>query len=151
MPGIALDGMGDRQHLTDVRIVSIESAFDDSLARHVVDLVPPRHESGEPLHLFERQSKCLAHIAQRALASIRDHLADHRGALAAVALVDGLNHFFAPLVLEVDVDIRWLATLAGEKPFEQQIAPRWIDGGDAEAVADSAIGRTPAPLAENVL
>ena len=34
-----------------------------------------------------------------------------RGAIAAVALVDILDHFLAPLVLEIDVDVGRLAAV----------------------------------------
>jgi len=70
--------------------------------------------------------------------------------IAAVTLVDVLNHFFAPLVLEVDIDIRRLFPLGGDEALKQQIVAVGIDLGDAEAVADRGIGRRAAALAENI-
>ena len=53
----------------------------------------------------------LRHVAHRALAAVADHRRGQRGALAAVLAVDVLDHFLAPLVLEVDVDVRRLVAL----------------------------------------
>ena len=110
------------------------------------------HETSaaEPVDLLERQAERLAHLAERALAAVRDDLAHHRGAVAPVRLVDGLDDLFAPLVLEVDVDVGRLAALGGEEALEEQVAARRIDRGDAEAVADGAVRRAAAPLAEDV-
>ena len=92
----------------------------------------------------------LAHLAQRALAAVADDLADHRRAIAAVALVDLLDDLFAPLVLEVDVDVGRLAPLGAEEALEEQVRARRIDRGDAERVADGAVRRAAAALTEDV-
>ena len=47
--------------------------------------------------------------------------------------VDVLDDLFAPLVLEVDVDVGRLAPLAADEALEQQVHARRIDLGDAEA------------------
>ena len=47
-----------------------------------------------------------------------------RGAVAAVGLVDPLDHLLAPLVLEVDVDVGRLAALLGDEALEQQVVLR---------------------------
>jgi hypothetical protein len=47
----------------------------------------------------------LAHLADGAAAAIADDGADDRRAVAAVAVIDVLDHLLAPLVLEIDVDI----------------------------------------------
>ena len=61
-----------------------------------------------------------------------------------------LDDLFAPLVLEVDVDVGRLAPLGREEALEEEVRPRRVDRGDAEAVADRAVGRAPAALAEDV-
>ena len=63
--------------------------------------------------------------------------------------VDVLDHLLAPLMLEIDVDVGRLAALLGDEALEQQIAGRRIDRGDAEAVADGAVRRRAAPLAQD--
>jgi hypothetical protein len=52
-----------------------------------------------------------------------------------------LDHLLAPLVLEVDVDVRRLIALGRDEALEQKIETRRIDLGDPEAVADRGIGR----------
>ena len=55
-----------------------------------------------------------------------------RRAVAAITLIDILDHFFAPFMLEIDVDIRRFVALLGDETLEEQIEFRWIDSGDAE-------------------
>ena len=71
--------------------------------------------------------------------------------MMAIALVDILDDFLAPLMLEIDVDIGRLLALLADEALEQKIDLHRIDGGDAEHIADGGIGRRAAPLAENVL
>ena len=71
------------------------------------------------------------------------------GAIAAIFVVDVLDHLFAPLVLEIDVDIRRLAALFGDEAVEQKLIARGIDFRDAETIADGGIGRRAAPLAQD--
>ena len=44
-----------------------------------------------------------------------------RGAVAAVAGVDILDHLLAPLVLEIDVDVGRLVALRRDEALEQEI------------------------------
>ncbi len=60
-----------------------------------------------------------------------------------------LDHFLAPLMLEIDVDVGRLLALLGNEALEQQIAGRRVDRGDAEAIADGAVGRRPPSLAQD--
>ena len=59
--------------------------------------------------------------------------------------IDVLNHFLAPLVLEIDVDIGRFVALAADEPLEEHIHPIGIDGSDAQAIADRRVGRRPRP------
>ena len=43
------------------------------------------------------------------------------GAVAAVFLVDVLDHLLAPLVLEIDVDVGRLVALGADEALEQQV------------------------------
>ena len=71
--------------------------------------------------------------------------------VAAVGVEHPLHDDLAPLVLEVDVDVRRLAPLLGDEALEQQIVAAGIDRGDAEHEADRRVGGRPAALAEDVL
>ena len=66
-------------------------------------------------------------------------------------LVDVLDDFFAPLVLEVDVDVGRLVALLGDEALEQHVAARRVDFGDAQAIADRGVGGRAAALAQDVL
>src|SRR5207245_7030798 len=61
-----------------------------------------------------------------------------------------LDHLFAPLMLEVDIDVGRLVALARDETLEQHLHTRRIDRGDAEAIAHRRIRRRAASLAENV-
>ncbi len=64
-----------------------------------------------------------------------------------------MNDFFAPLVLEVDVDIRRLVALARNETLHQQagVVALRVDGRDAEAVTHHGVRRGATPLAKNFL
>ncbi|MCY1531390.1 hypothetical protein D9M68_666140 [compost metagenome] len=83
----------------------------------------------------------LADVAQGAARAVADDDGGDGGALAAVLCVDVLDDFFAPLVLEVDVDVGRFLAMAAQEALEQQVAFFGVDGGDFEAIADSGIGR----------
>ena len=146
----ALDGARERDGPSHARIGRREA---DGLQARFADrrhAVPPRDDAGEALHLLEREAEDLSHLTERALGAIADDLADHGRAMAPVRLVDLLDHLFAALVLEVDVDVGGLAALRGEEALEEHVGARGIDRGDAEAVADRAVRGTTAALAEDV-
>ena len=66
--------------------------------------------------------------------------------------IDVLDHPLAAIAArQIEIDVGPLAALLRQKPLEQQIHPDRIDGGDAQAVADGAVGRRAAPLDENPL
>ncbi len=60
-----------------------------------------------------------------------------------------LNDFFAPLVLEIDIDIRRFAALARDEALEEHVHTRGVHLGDPQAVADGGIGGRAAALAED--
>ncbi len=98
----------------------------------------------------ERQR--LADFARRAAAAIGDDVGGHRRAEPAVLLVDVLDDALAALAArQVEIDVRPLAALLREEALEQQVHRDRIDGGDAEAVADGAVGGRAAPLHQDVL
>ena len=72
--------------------------------------------------------------------------------MLAVAAIDLLDHAFAAVAAgKVQIDVGPCLPAFAEEAFEEQIAGDGIAGGDAEAVADDAIGRAAAPLHENVV
>src|SRR3546814_20688514 len=73
------------------------------------------------------------------------------GMVAPVFLVDELDDFLAPLVLEIDVDVGRLVALHADEALEQKVDLSRVDGGNAEAVTDYGVGRRTASLAEDDL
>src|SRR5207248_5675396 len=52
---------------------------------------------------------------------------------------------------QIEIDVRPLAALLGQKPLEEQVHADRIDRRDAEAVADGAVGRRSPSLHEDVV
>src|SRR5205085_7239151 len=98
-----------------------------------------------------RHAESLAHLANRALWAIADDGRRQCGAMAAVLAVHVLDDLFAPLVLEVDVDVRRLVPLARNEALEEHVHARRIDLRDAERIAHRRIRRRAASLAKDVL
>ncbi len=71
--------------------------------------------------------------------------------LTAVARVDVLQHPLALAVREVDVDVRRLGALLAEESLEEELELDRVHRRDAEAVADRAVRRRAASLAEDPL
>jgi hypothetical protein len=111
------------------------------------------HQARLPARRRSRQRKAqrAAGVAQRAAGAVGDHGGGQRGAFAAVFGVDVLDHFLAPLVLEIDVDVGRLVALLRDEALEQHRGARRVDLGDAERVAHRRIGRRAAPLAQDAL
>ncbi len=91
----------------------------------------------------------LAHFADRHARAVMDHRGAQAGAVAAVFAIDVLDHLFAPLMLEIDIDIGRLLAFFRNETVEQQRVLGRIDAGDAETIADRRIGRAAAPLAQD--
>jgi hypothetical protein len=124
---------------------SVEPRLRQDLGRHLSRVFVGADELRQPVHLREGEAERLAHVADRGAGAVADDLAHHAGVVAAVLLVDVLEHLLPALVLEVDVDVRRLAALDGDEPLEQEPHPHRVDGGDPEAVAEDGVrGAAPA-------
>src|SRR4029077_8937446 len=104
----------------------------------------------EPVHLLEREPERLSRLPHRAPRPVADDGRRHRRPVLAVAAIDVLDDLL-PVVAggQIEVDVGPLAALLGEEPLEEQPHPDRIDGGDAERVADGAVRRRAAALAED--
>jgi len=134
----------------DHATVGIEADFAQALLAHL-PRIPPGEILRQPIHLREIEPERLADIAHRALRPVAD---DGRGdgrTAAAVFAINILDDFFAPLVLEVDVDVGRLVTLLGQETLEQHFHARRIDLCDAQAVAHRGVGRGAAALTQDAL
>src|SRR2546427_4149335 len=113
------------------------------------DLFLVREKFCQTVERSLRKSKRLAHVAHGGARTVADHIGRHRGMVPAVFFINMLDHLFAPVVLDIEIDIRRLGALLGNKALEEQIHPHRIDSCDAQAVADYRIGRGAAPLTED--
>ena len=141
--------VGERDRLPDRRIGGIEPGLADMVVGHAFALAPDR--LGERRGDVLGQAQGLADLADGAARAVMHDGGADGGAVAPVALVDVLDHLLAPLVLEIDVDVGRLAAVLGDEAGEQEIALVRVHLGDAEAVADGAVRRRAAALAEDFL
>ena len=145
----AEDFLHQRGELRGDAAVAGNAGFLEAI-HHLLAVVPPGHVLGQQVHEVVADAQRLADIADGAARAIGDERGGERGAVAAVALVDVLDHFLAPLVLEVHVDVRRLVALLGHEALEQQMHLGGVQFGDAEAEAHCRVGGGAAPLAEDV-
>ena len=81
----------------------------------------PFHVLGQGIDPIEREAERLADVADGALGAVGDDDGRHAGPLAAVLVVEVLQHFLAPLVLEIDVDVGRLVPLGADEPLEEHV------------------------------
>ena len=112
-------------------------------------LVPEGEALRHCIHLVRRHAERSSDVAHRAFRPIADHGGGDGRTGAAVFLVDVLDHLLAPLVLEVDIDVRRLVPLARDEALEQHVHARRIHLGDAERITHHRVRRRAASLAEN--
>ncbi len=148
--GKAVDLVGERGDLLHARAVESSPAAGDRVLRHCAAAGAPDRGRQRADSVFG-QPKYLADLADGRAAAIADHGGGDAGALAAVFLVDVLDDLFAPLVLEIDVDVGRLVALGRNEALEQQVVAVGIDFGDAEAEAHGGVGGGTAALAQNIL
>ncbi len=106
---------------------------------------------GQPVQVHRRQPQRLAHLADRRARPEAHHVADHGRPVAPVFGVDVLDHFLAPVVLDVQVDVRRLGPFARDEALEQQVHLARVHRRDLQAVAHHRVGRRTAPLADDPL
>ncbi|MNE20545.1 hypothetical protein D3C80_1136740 [compost metagenome] len=78
----------------------------------------------------------------------------HRGErcpVSAIASEHILDHFFAPVVLEVHVDIRRLVAFTRQEALEQQAMLHGVELGNAQHETHHRVGRRTAALTQDAL
>ncbi len=148
MAGKARELGGELERQTQARGGRIEAA----LAREALveaALAPAPDARSERPDRVLREAERLADLADRAARAVVDHGRGDAGVLAPVFPVNVLNHLLAPLVLEVDVDVRRLLALGRDEALEQKIEALGVDRGDAETIADRGVGGRAPALAED--
>ena len=87
-----------------------EAGFPDAV-RYCLGAIPPLHDLRQASTVVRVQTEYFSHVTQRASRPVHDYCGCDRGAFAAVFAIDVLNHLFAPVVLEVDINVGRLAAL----------------------------------------
>ncbi len=101
-------------------------------------------------HIFA-ETEHLADFADGAARAVMDHRRGQGGAAMAIASIDILDDFLAPLMLEIHIDVGRLAAFGAEEALEQDIDLGGIDGGHIQRITDHGIGGGAAPLAKDSL
>src|ERR687897_537823 len=86
------------------------------------------------------QAHGLADVAHRTAAAIGDDGCGNAGAVAPVTRINVLDHFLAPFMLEIDIDVGRFLAFLGNEALEKKIDRGRVDIGDAEAITDGGIG-----------
>ena len=136
------------QRLREPRLVRIQPGLPDQL-RVGARIRRPPHPARQPGGGVPGEAHRPAHLADRGAGAEARHGGAESGAVAPVALVDPLDDLLAPLVLEVDVDVRRLAPVLRDEPLEDHRDAVGADLGDPEQVAQDRVARRPPALAEN--
>ena len=142
MPRRVLDLQRQLQHRLGDRTVGLRRG-----GRHAappVDLLRPG------VLLARLEAERLGHVAHRRARPVRDHVRDLGGVVAAVALVDVLDHLLSPVALDVDVDVGRAVAFGRQEPLEQQPERHRIGRRDADRVTDRRVRSAPPALAEDV-
>src|SRR6185437_11099031 len=142
--------LGEIEHQPQAPIVEIEVELGGVLRLDPFLAPAPklRSERGRDV-LGETQR--LADLAHRTARAIADHGRAERRPLAAIGLVDPLDHLLAPLMFEIDIDIGRLLAVRADEALEEEIAFLRIDRGDAEHEAHGGVSGGAPALAENLL
>src|SRR5579883_3281837 len=116
-----------------------------------IAIFPGADETRQAIEGFLVKGKHFAHFARGGFTAIGDDVCGHGRAQLAIALINILNGALALIPAgEIEVDVGPFAAFLGEEALEQKVHAHGIDGGNAERIADRAIGgRTPA-LHENI-
>ena len=95
-----------------------------------------RHQFAQLVDLPVGHLQHASDIAQHAPRLQRTESDDLRHLVPAVALLYILDHFAAPLLAKIDIEVRHRHAFRVEKALEQQAEPNWIEIGDGECVGD---------------
>src|SRR5581483_6325424 len=132
----------------------VESSIAEAVVECVVVIavLPVRHRGGNFVERLGIESESLAHFSRSHATAVSNDIGSHGRAAFSIFLVDVLDDALALIAAgEIDINVGPLAALFGKEPFEEEIHADRIDGGDAERIADRAVGCGTAPLGKNLL
>src|ERR1035437_5729756 len=141
-----LETPGDAQQLLDARIGLFHRLEGLAFLKGFLERHVERRGNllGDLVHVGERHLQHATDVADHRLRLHRAERDDLRDVLAAVLARDVVDHFAAPPLAEIDVDVGQRHALRVQEALEDQIEIEWVDVGDAQAIGDEAAGRRPA-------
>ncbi len=142
--------LGELQPLQHPAVVGWQAGFNQPLGQ-MLAAVKPEMLASKTRNQIGRHAQGFADIAQRTARAVADDGGRNRGAIASVFGIDVLNDFFAPLVLKVHINVRWLIALTAHETLKQQVAVLGVDRRDAQAITDGRVGCRPPALAQDFL
>ena len=134
----------------DLRIGDFQSGLGDVAFGHVAAETAPL-TAGQPRRHILGQTQDLADLANGAARSVTDDRRRYARPVPPIPVVDVLNDLLAPLMFEIDVDIRRLVSIGRQEAFEQKIMLAGIDRGDPQHIADGRIRRRSSSLTQDAL
>ena len=149
-----LDACPERGELSNPRMPRVaaglrEVSCEDRLR---ILVAPVLHETRESVLHVGRKPEGLADLTRGAAAPVRDDVGGHPRPEPPVAPIHVLDHALAAIAArQIEVDVRPLAARLGEKPLKQQIHLHRIHRGDAERIADRAVGGRATALHEHLV
>ncbi|MNF80846.1 hypothetical protein D3C84_630990 [compost metagenome] len=150
MPGEADQLPRQAQHPVQHRALWVKATFTQAFnGRRFI--APVTAAIGQGVDLVRRQAQGLGHIPHRTGRMVS---ADHRrqcGPGPTIALEHVLQDFFAAFMFEIDIDVRRLVSLFGQKALEQQRGAIRIDFGDAQGKTHRRVGGRTTTLTKNLL
>ena len=127
----------------DVRLALIQRLQLRALLERVGNLQPNgdlRHQLGDPIHFVERVVERATHVADGRAGEQSPEGNDLGHPVRAIFLDHVLDHFVAPVVGEVHVDIGHLDAFGIQEPLERQAVVDRIEIRDTQAIQDDAAG-----------
>ena len=88
-----------------------------------------------------RNTQGFARITQRRTWTVTYQRSSKGGTLTTVFDVDVLNDLLASMMLKVNINVGRFVTLFGNKTLKEHAHARWINLGNAKAVADGGVCR----------
>src|SRR5205823_13421822 len=104
-----------------------------------------RYELAQPIDLPVGHAQYPADVAQYRARLQFAKSDDLRDAVAPVFPLDVADHLVAPILAEIDVEIRHRHPLGVEKPLEQEAEAQRVEIGDRQRPGDDRAGTRAAP------
>ena len=132
----------------------IQAGIAEAVVESVVSIAifPGGNRGGNFVQSLRIEAQRLAHFPPRHAIAISNDVGGHGRAAFTVAFVQILDNALALVAAgQIEIDVGPLAAFFRKKTLEKQFHADGIDGGDAQRIADGAVGGRASSLHQNVL